>query len=494
MSKPTSIHCLPDNALALIFRHCLENKQTRAITISYHFLLGNLPVRLSRVCSRWRDLALADPSLWSRLRILLVEPASQVANLITILQRSQNHPLHITLDCRPRAWPQQTPAENILDRIATITDTLLAHVSRWHSFFVKADDVEQLAPVISRLKYACAPILESFRISLIKTEVVCGQLFLGGSSALRSVALSGIHRSWNALLMHNLSSLTLNFGHRPCIISNSELLSIFATSPRLTLLGLYQVHVVLNPDMEHSIMYLAPLESLINLQIGATDTMPSLINFIRAPNLQTLHLIDLEDSQLTPAIPFGSQFPSLQNLYITGTSPSFWPYHLLHAFPTIVNLKLQHLDISKYAQLLGNRDTSDRRLLTKPPCPLLQTLAVDYVTLTDLFSLTDTLYTLVTDRIALGLPLKTLRTDYFGMCFDMSSPIFSYDVGRFRDVLKMEFRWDMLEGEWGDFQSATDANFLGDMEMAQMGGARYYYGKEDLEWESRAGALDLGSE
>lgn len=484
MPKLKTIHSLPDHVLAFVFLHCLESKQTRAITVSHHFLLDNSPACLSHVCSRWRELVLSLPSLWSRLRILLVAPASSVENLITILQRSQSQPLHITLDCRPRAWPEKATLTQISRRIALLMETLLTHVSRWKMFFLKADDVEQLAPVISHLKYVCAPMLESFRMLLVKTEIVCGQLFLGGSPSLRSVALGGIHRSWSAVLMHNLSSLTLEFGHRPCIISNSELLSIFATSPRLSTLGLYRVHVVLNPEMEHSITYLAPLGSLTTLKIGATDTLPSLINFIRAPNVHTLHLLDFEDSQLTPAIPFGSHFPILQNLSITGTRPSFWPYYLLHAFPTVVNLKLQNLDISKYVQLLGSRDNRLRTQL-----PRLQTLSVDYVTVADSFALTDILYTLVTDRISLGLPLKTLRTDYLGMCFDMNSPLFSHDVGRFRSLVEVEFRWDLLEEGCEDFQYALDADLRGDMRRAQKGGAKYYYTKQDWEWEVMAASF-----
>jgi hypothetical protein len=439
------------------------------------------------------------------MRILLVKPVIPTDILTTFLERSQHHPLHIVLDCRPRGW-QQRPLSHldqleISRRIEVIMDVLLTHVSHLRSLLVKVDFVEQLWPVIQRLKYASAPVLESLRVTVIRTEVVCGKLFLGGLPSLRSIKLGGIHRPWQSLLLHGLTSLDLSLRHRPCIISISELQGIFEASPRLETLSLYRVHVVLNPAAEPTIMRPSTMDSLTTLKLGATDTLPSLLNSISAPNLRKLHFSDLSHAQLTPSLealcaraPVHLSFPDLQCLQVSGVDdPLFNPFPLLHVFPTVQQLTLQQLDIQKYALLLGNRDDLQQHVAsgTKPLLPLLQTLTVDYVYATSQFALTDILFTLVMDRIDMGLPLKTFRTDYLGMCFDMTSPMFSYDVERFRDIVELTFYWCLLDGEWGDVQNALDDDFGADVVRSQQGGSDYYY-YDAADWEYLESLREVG--
>jgi hypothetical protein len=489
MFKGAKVQSLPGHVLGEIFGYYAWNKQSRAITISYALIMDKSPACISHVCSRWRNLILDAPVFWNHIRILLVEPAHSVDNLNTVLQRSKNYPLDITFDCRPRGWTSQ---EGILERIEAITNIIVSQNFRLRTFFVKADSIEQLSPVIPRLKYACAPVLESFRLHLIKTDAVCGQLFLGGSPALRSVSFGGIHRSWYAVIMHGLSTLNLDFGHRPCIISNSELWSVFESSPRLRMLDLYGVHIVLNPLLDPSTIQTSSLTSLKTLRLGATDTMPSLMSFLAAPNLQALQLTDLDDSQLT--VSFHHKFPKLQKLCITRlVDPKFNPFPLLQAFPTLSSLTLQKIEISKYEKLLEMRNPMHRRSKkSNPLCPMLKTLTVDYPIAKDGISVADTLFSLVIARAAIGYPLKTLRTDYVGMCFDLSSPLFSQDVARFRGVLDVEFHWDLLDDggenrQWHDFQSALDADFRGDLGKSERGADDYYFEREDLWYRERCG-------
>lgn len=67
---------LPPELPAEIFVHCLVGRPVSVPPVSY---LSFTPWNLSRVCSRWRTIALADPRLWTNLRMGDIKSGTQAA-------------------------------------------------------------------------------------------------------------------------------------------------------------------------------------------------------------------------------------------------------------------------------------------------------------------------------------------------------------------------------------------------------------------------------
>ncbi len=89
------------------------------------------PLLLCRVCSLWRELALATPALWTtvgiEIRNLTMDPlvGGQVIN--TWLERSRTLPLVLELMYLP-GWLQSTMPTTLLE---TILSVFYSHSSRW---------------------------------------------------------------------------------------------------------------------------------------------------------------------------------------------------------------------------------------------------------------------------------------------------------------------------------------------------------------------------
>ncbi|KAG1747914.1 uncharacterized protein EDB91DRAFT_1021820, partial [Suillus paluster] len=83
----------PTEVLSQIFVHCLPETS--------HFSPAPklAPVLLTRICRRWRDVAVAMPSLWHRLELKDDHRnwQQQAFCYDLWLKRSQEHPLSLTL-------------------------------------------------------------------------------------------------------------------------------------------------------------------------------------------------------------------------------------------------------------------------------------------------------------------------------------------------------------------------------------------------------------
>ncbi|KAJ8079220.1 hypothetical protein PM082_021720 [Marasmius tenuissimus] len=137
------------------------------------------PVTLSQVCSRWRDVALSTPSLWSAISLRLSAlPLFSTTILEHYLQNSKQHPLkvQITAGLSPReplpaeaisVWAILTPhlprvqslycntrplwmQGTSFPNLTTLQDFLLERDNRWHSFL---RDVPRLTEVTTFILY-----------------------------------------------------------------------------------------------------------------------------------------------------------------------------------------------------------------------------------------------------------------------------------------------------------------------------------------------------
>ena len=127
MPLPTfPINHLSPEILAEIFWNCLPE-----MTLKCTMSKSEAPLLLCRVCSLWRELALATPALWTtvgiEIRNLTMDPlvGGQVIN--TWLERSRTLPLVLELMYLP-GWLQSTMPTTLLE---TILSVFYSHSSRW---------------------------------------------------------------------------------------------------------------------------------------------------------------------------------------------------------------------------------------------------------------------------------------------------------------------------------------------------------------------------
>lgn len=85
------------------------------------------PLRVSQVCSQWREAALSTPKLWSNIAIHAMQkypiPSSRVHLLRLHLERSQQCPLTLRLNI----------GRGSVDEARPLVEQLVEHSHRWHS-------------------------------------------------------------------------------------------------------------------------------------------------------------------------------------------------------------------------------------------------------------------------------------------------------------------------------------------------------------------------
>ncbi|KAF8351672.1 hypothetical protein F5887DRAFT_1069346 [Amanita rubescens] len=144
---------LTPEILAEVFWHCLPET-----TLEYTMARSEAPLLLCRVCSSWRNLALATPALWTNvgvaIRKLTMDPlvASQVIN--TWLERSGTLPLVLYLMYLP-LWPQSA-MPTLLETILTV---FYSHSYRWQTVTLFLPE-----PPLMSIPQLDAPLLRSFSL------------------------------------------------------------------------------------------------------------------------------------------------------------------------------------------------------------------------------------------------------------------------------------------------------------------------------------------
>ncbi|KAJ7633191.1 hypothetical protein FB45DRAFT_1058154 [Roridomyces roridus] len=112
------------------------------------------PSLLLQICRRWRDVALATPTLWSTMELILESPqyhAGQLDLLKVWLPRSGNCALSIQLEC-------DMDDDEALAIIGQYIEALLCHPSRWQ-------DMEIVIPYEDLLRITGSmPLLRSLTI------------------------------------------------------------------------------------------------------------------------------------------------------------------------------------------------------------------------------------------------------------------------------------------------------------------------------------------
>ncbi|KAJ7639193.1 hypothetical protein FB45DRAFT_1055353 [Roridomyces roridus] len=121
------ISSLPPEIMSAIFIYCLPTERFGRNAVNF----AEAPLLLSRVCSRWRQIALSTAALWQELDIRLRR--RQVANIVEAwLARARNYPLSVTFQC---------PARYLIDS-TKFYETFRRHASGMQSLELEGIDSE----------------------------------------------------------------------------------------------------------------------------------------------------------------------------------------------------------------------------------------------------------------------------------------------------------------------------------------------------------------
>ena len=291
---------LPNEILSLIFSLIAHDPTTNPVSFAV----------ITHVCSRWRQIALADGSLWNR--IILTYPLSphHLSYVLAWLQRSASAPIDIFLDFRDPSWDWNEDTHNFRwQEMEPIMRIFLPHTHRWRRFELLTDT---WAPIFTFLWYTrhveSAPLLESVSLSRCNLYFAArGQVFrpislrqsiqLFGGVALErltSVSLVGVHIDWNQPSLRNLTNLELKFHASDVMPNIQQFTAILEACPGLNHLAIFGWGPTLDvPSPVEG--YRISLSSLEKFSFGFLDTSYAirLLSLFDFPLLEEFVLEDI---------------------------------------------------------------------------------------------------------------------------------------------------------------------------------------------------------
>lgn len=184
-----------------IFTRCLPDDTSS-------FGVDEAPLKLTRVCRSWRNLAISSPSLWSAIYVVAPEynPNHHDGYLDMLqlwLERSRRFPLSISFTAPYVAHPSVT---------ASIWEILIAHSSRWRTLDITVPDTWVTAFISSSFPKDL-PFLESLTIHVTypdwKRQPLTSLTFHSSSiPRLKTFSLLGVPSVAPSALQLNWSQLS----------------------------------------------------------------------------------------------------------------------------------------------------------------------------------------------------------------------------------------------------------------------------------------------
>lgn len=321
-------------------------------------------VLVSHVCNRWREVALADPPLWSMIGY---EGQSSVEPSKTFLERAQNVPLTISVDCSIEEYERDDDDDDMLSTMETAQDHQLykglkqflelirPHASHFRSLEIMVSHYLLMQLVLETLG-ACsaAPLLDTLQLYFYEEAETTEAhfeptqyreqnfvLFQGEAPNLKNVAFWGVHLDWaRSTFLCGLVELELAYHAVDVRPSYRDFLRILSTSPNLRCLSLCQSGPAGGPvewleSVTAGSATLEPGDAPLGITLSAPelvlaflplDYVHALLDRISLPNVTDLTLDFDEDDYtgvleriVTPATGNSkSMFAGLQALKITG--------------------------------------------------------------------------------------------------------------------------------------------------------------------------------
>ncbi|KAG9314915.1 hypothetical protein JVU11DRAFT_4023 [Chiua virens] len=362
---------LPSDVLSIIFEEsrCLLNEwpgPRRPLPIE---------VQLSHVCSRWRQVALSTPSLWTTIRVPILHKEIAVR---TYFQRCQQCPLDVHIG------PMFSDKRS-MDLIASL---LIPRISQFRELILDTMDRQELFTLLGLLANVAAPHLR--RLTIWSHNVVRSQgayphfeLFRYGAPLLEDMRLSAIPITFPTFPLKTLHFDPLPGSGLP--LSRSDLLSMItpfaSTLTTLHLKGFVSgfheepgsVPVIL-PAVRDLLIHGDALAHGFNVfrNISTPGIRSFTLYAVKRPAISSIHKF------MTRICP--EQFQGLRALhYIEGDMDDDLEIYLPHVTSELTHLSVTIGRHSQLLRLLLNSDKQASLHGTAPLWPNLRTLSLHLV-------------------------------------------------------------------------------------------------------------------
>lgn len=359
---------LPSDVLAIIF------EESRCLLNQWPGPRRPLPteVQLSHVCSRWRQVALSTPSLWTTIRVPILHKEIAV---MTYFQRCKQCPLDIHIG-------PMLSDKRLMELISTL---LIPRIPQFRELILDTEDRQELFSVLGLLVNIAAPHLRRLKIS--SHDLIRGQgayprfeLFRHGAPLLADARLSAIP------ITFPMSSIkTLHFDPLPgpgAPLSRSDLLSMITPfASTLTTLHLKGFVSGFHEEPGSVPVVLPALRELLvhgNALIHGFNVFRN----ISTPGIRTFTLFAVKRHALSSIHKFMTricpeQFQGLRALnYIEGDMDDDLEIYLPHATSELTHLSVTIGHHSQLLRLLLNSDKQASLHGTAPLWPNLRTLSL----------------------------------------------------------------------------------------------------------------------
>lgn len=373
---------------------------------------NNIPnvMVVSHVTRHWRNVALGSPSLWDTIRMSTANDSLDLP--ITFLTRSEPCTLNVTLDI-----PEDAPMSGL--RLIPI---LIPHFGHIRHLAIECGDNEHVVQrLIESFLNFQAPSLECLEISLDLGNSQDSflwndrtRIFTGGTPILSSVVLKGISLQCCSPPLDTITHLSLDSdGDGTMLMSYDHFCDALSACRSLTRLELRGwLFAFSSSDAARQIN----LPSLVSFAIGypifyrQDHCVRSTFETISAPALQTLSLNYMHRLTLQVVVHFiqsRALYPMLQHLRLEEPAVECMTVHSIRAMASVTHVTLMYVGgiPRKMAALAPLLDRKYQPVFQADILwPRLHTLTI--CVFDDVF-----IRDLITTRIAIGVPLVTLRIE-----------------------------------------------------------------------------------
>ncbi|KZS92908.1 hypothetical protein SISNIDRAFT_508277 [Sistotremastrum niveocremeum HHB9708] len=325
----------------------------------------DFPTLVSHVCSRWRQIALDAPTLWTYLDFADGPPFTKSRAWI---ERSKGSDLDIEINLTSEVKHDvigeeliEETIESLPEDLQKILELIIPHTLRWRTFVFTVSQLDLLTLCLTALKDAGpAPRLkvlemyesdttldfEADEMPLLYPEPHL--IFDGSAPMLNVVALSGVHLPWDdCTFIQGLTELDLSLHYEQLRPSWTTFSRMIKSSPQLKLLTLSSS----GPSEtevwpEDDILVMPNLKTLI-FTFMPTEYASHLIKHFQASCLEQLEL-DIEDGDATDFLQFLCEpqrhlIENVKRLKISGMDCS--PPAIRALYSSIQDLESLHLNL-----------------------------------------------------------------------------------------------------------------------------------------------------
>ncbi|KAJ7171981.1 hypothetical protein C8R46DRAFT_1084418 [Mycena filopes] len=333
---------IPPELVAEIFLHCIDFEPVTPD-------VDTAPLVLTRVCRRWRAIALSTPELWSYLVVPIHPSEAEIAMCQMWLSRARSTPL---------SWHLLDEYDDYHIQLDALMETVVGMSRQWRSVEIIAHPTMValiLRPVVGKL-----PLLNELTVSELPDEEDGFTLSLSDASKLRHASFSGF--SSGIHLPQGLITLFLD------VIDLRSCLAVLRHSPKLSNASFYIANNL--STLPTLILRHDRLQSLTFRALGEDDENHGhplgIFNCLQTPALKSLalgfiHNLPVDDKIPIPLFPFLSrsqvQLHTLTLALIPTTAGTV--IQILKASPSLVHFTFQPcpwMDMNPFfAQFEGDR-------------------------------------------------------------------------------------------------------------------------------------------